>query len=135
MSSLARKRVLLLNFFLLLIVGFRAWPAATVNLSLTQCAAGTNWIEYQYNVSNTSTAGEVLYIQTLSPIRINHGAAIVPAGTSTFTFAYQAGTADAIFAPLYATLGTTYNVAYTASSRLMQVTHSSGILEIGRAHV
>ncbi|MFN6091046.1 MAG: hypothetical protein ACK44N_01370, partial [Bacteroidota bacterium] len=104
------------------------FAVATGGYTFSNCSAGANYIEFQINLTNTSTAGEVIYLNTASPIRINHAAGIVPAGTNTFTFAYIAGSADASVAPLYATLGTTYNVAYTASSRLMQVTHANSVL-------
>ena len=104
------------------------FATATGGYTFSNCSAGANYIEFQINLTNTSTAGEVIYLNTASPIRINHAAGIVPAGPNTFTFAYVAGSADASVAPLYATLGTTYNVAYTASSRLMQVTHSNTVL-------
>ena len=104
------------------------FATATGGYTFSNCTAGANYIEFQMNLTNTSTAGEVLYLVTASPLRINHAAGIVPAGTNTYTFQYVAGSADASVAPLYATLGTSYNVAYTASSRLMQVTHSSTVL-------
>ncbi|MFM7014732.1 MAG: T9SS type A sorting domain-containing protein [Bacteroidota bacterium] len=104
------------------------FATAVGGYTFTQCGAGANYIEFQLNLTNSSTASEVLYLVTASPIRINHAAGIVPAGTNTFTFAYVAGSADASVAPLYATLGTSYNTSYTAASRLMQVTHSSTVL-------
>ena len=104
------------------------FATATGGYTFTNCATGANYFEFQLNLTNTSTAGEVLYLQTPSPIRINHAPGIVPTGTNTFTFQYIAGSADASVAPLYATLGTTYNVSYTASSRLMQVTHATTVL-------
>lgn len=118
-----------LLFFLIVILSPRvSFGTATGGYTFSNCAAGANYIEFQVNLTNTSTAGEVLYLNASSPIRINHAAGIVPAGTNTFIFQYIAGSADASVAPLYATIGTTYNVAYTASSRLMQVTHSSTVL-------
>jgi len=111
------------------------FATATGGYTFSNCTAGANYFEFQLNLTNTSTAGEVLYLNTASPIRINHAAGIIPAGTNTFTWAYVPGSADASISPLYATLGTTYNVSYTASSRLMQVTHASAVLGTSTAAV
>ena len=63
-----------------------SFGTATGGYTFSNCSAGANYIEFQVNLTNTSTAGEVLYLITASPIRINHAAGIVPAGPNTFTF-------------------------------------------------
>ena len=106
----------------------KMFATATGSYTFTNCTAGANFIEFQLNLTNTSTANEVIYLITPSPIRITHAAGIIPTGTNTFTWAYVSGSADPSVAPLYATLGTTYNVQYTAGTRLMQITHSNAYL-------
>ncbi|MFM9051982.1 MAG: hypothetical protein ACKOKF_06660 [Bacteroidota bacterium] len=106
--------------------GRSASGAAFVNMYTEQCAAGSNWIEFRQMITNTSTAGETLYIQAPGTWRMNHSAAIVPAGTNTFTLQYIANSADPMLAPLYATVGTSYNISY--ANRRMQVTYSTSIL-------
>ncbi len=120
-----KQLALLLLMFLFKIT--YSYGTATGQMSVTQCGAGSNYIEFQIDFNNNSTAGETIYLNSVAPIRINHAAGIVPAGTNTFTWAYVPGTASASFAPMYATLLTTYNVQYTPASRLMQVTNSSSV--------
>ena len=117
-----------IGFFLLFML-FKvssSFGTAKGTLSLSNCTAGSNYIEYQINVTNTSDAGETIYMNSYTP-RINHLVGIVPAGTNTFTFQYVAGSCDPAVANWYTTLGTTYNVQYTASSRLMQGTQTATI--------
>lgn len=116
----------------LLGLAIRVEASAQGQYTVTASADGSNFFEFEVSFSNTSTAGEVLYIQQFSPLRITHAASIVPAvptggAANAYTFAYVPGSADAAVAPLYATLGTTYNVAYTSASRLMQVVHASNL--------
>ena len=96
--------------------------------SISNCTVGANFFEFQLNLTNSSTSGEIIYLCSASPIRINHAAGIIPSGTNTFTWAYVPNSADAAIAPIYATLGNSYNMAYTPSTRLMQITNNSIIL-------
>ncbi|MFM9027948.1 MAG: SprB repeat-containing protein, partial [Bacteroidota bacterium] len=121
-------RLMAIFLLVLLFQNQTAQGAATVNMYTDQCASGSNYFEFRLMITNTSTAGETLYIQAPGTWRINHGAAIVPSGTNTYSLTYIANSADPSLAPLFATLGTTYNTSYTASSRLMQATFSTSVL-------
>ncbi|MFM9050852.1 MAG: hypothetical protein ACKOKF_00855, partial [Bacteroidota bacterium] len=99
-----------------------AYSAAQVNMYTDQCAAGTNFIEFRMMITNTSTAGETLYINTPGAWRMNYGSTMASATGNTFTFAYVAGSADPILAPSFATLGTNYKHSHKSSIRLLQAT-------------
>jgi len=117
--------------FTLLVLLFRAEVSkstALVNMYTTNCTAGANYIEFQLNITNSSTAGETLYINTAGTWRMVHGAGIVPTGTNTYTMSYVPNSCDPILNPAFATQGTTFSMSYTASSRLMQCTFTNTVL-------
>ena len=121
-TKLTSIKGMVILFVLMFTSVTQMFATATGGYTFSQCAAGANYIEFQLNLTNTSTAGEVLYLNTASPIRFIHAVGIVPTGTNTFTWAYVAGSASPSVAPLYAT-SSTYAMSYTPSTRLMQVTH------------
>ncbi|MFM9027779.1 MAG: hypothetical protein ACKOQ6_07255, partial [Bacteroidota bacterium] len=52
----------------ILTIGFvfsigKSQAAPSVSMITDQCAAGANWIEFRHVITNTSNAGETLYIQ------------------------------------------------------------------------
>jgi hypothetical protein len=132
--SVSIKRFLFI--ILLLSTNFNQIFANPVgDYSISNCTVGANFFEFQLNLTNSSTSGEIFHLCSASPIRINHAAGIIPSGTNTFTWAYIPNSADASLAPIYATLGSSYNMAYTPSSRLMQITNNSIILGNSTASV
>lgn len=106
----------------------RLAAASSGELSISGVAAGPGYFEFDVNIRNNSTAGETLYIQSPGSLHLFHGADIVPPGTGTWSFTYVPGSADAALAPLYATLGTTYDLSYTAGVRQMDVTYDTTLL-------
>ncbi|MFM2207044.1 MAG: hypothetical protein RL213_1019 [Bacteroidota bacterium] len=121
----------LLNVFLALAVlsvvnPYSSKAAAHVDLFTDSCSVGTDYFEFRIFITNSSTAGETVYLSS-STFRMTHATLIVPAGSQTYDFSYVTGTCDAQFTPLYAAAGSTYNISYNPTSRLMQLTYSSSV--------
>jgi hypothetical protein len=104
-----------------------AQAAARIELYTDSCTVGTDYFEFRLFATNNSTAGETLYLSS-GTIRLTHSTAIVPSGTNTYDFIYQNGTCDPLLAPLYSSLGVTYNLNYNSSTRNMQIAYSTGTL-------
>jgi hypothetical protein len=100
--------------------------AAHVDLFTDSCSAATDYFEFRIFITNSSTGGETVYLSS-STFRMTHAALIVPVGSQTYDFSYVTGTCDPQFTPLYAAAGSTYNISYNPTSRLMQLTYSSSV--------
>lgn len=124
------KNILSIIIFTLLLnlLHVNSFGAAHVTISAGPCSAGVDYIEFQINVSNSSTGGETLYISSPGPWRITHLASILPTGANTFSFDYIPGTADPVLAPLFASPGSSYSLSYNPTSRLMQANYSNATL-------
>lgn len=91
-----------------------------LNMQITNCVATANEIQFDFMLLND---GDQPLKLNSGSFRMTHSATIVPAGTNTYSFTYVGGSD---FPGAFLAIPSTYNVNYTATSRLMQLTMSTG---------
>ncbi len=97
-----------------------SFAAEHLTMQITNCVATSNEIQFDFLLLNDGTLP--LKFNSAS-LRMNHSAAIIPAGTNTIQFSYVGGSE---FPAAYVSIPSTYNVGYNAGSRLLQLTMSPG---------